>query len=105
MGVLGVLGGGGATWPGCLVPVPPSPPRPHLPQAAALIFLILTALLCLAGTFLPRQMWRREVAQKHREVPGSPVVTGSGDSLGWCVPPPVLPRYDGCAASHPSFVS
>ncbi|NXF55506.1 MALD2 protein, partial [Oceanites oceanicus] len=38
-------------------------------HAAALIFLFLTALLCLATSLLSLQMWRREVAQKHREPP------------------------------------
>lgn len=44
-------------------------------QAAALIFLFLMALLCLAGSLLSLQMWRREVAQKHREVPGGPTIS------------------------------
>ncbi|KAF1506288.1 MARVEL domain-containing protein 2, partial [Eudyptula minor] len=40
-------------------------------QAATLIFLFLTALLCLAGSLLSLWMWRREVAWKHQEAPGN----------------------------------
>nr|XP_047908417.1 occludin/ELL domain-containing protein 1 [Anser cygnoides] len=41
-------------------------------QAAALVFLFLTALLYLAGSLVALKMWRHEVARRRREAPPPP---------------------------------
>lgn len=93
-------GGGGCwgqpAWPGCSPPsswgcatAPSSPASAAWPgmQAAALIFLFLTALLCLAGSLLSLWLWRCKVVWKH------PEVSRSGDSRGGPPPAPCPPRY------------
>uniref|UniRef100_A0A8B9ZJ29 MALD2 protein n=1 Tax=Anas platyrhynchos TaxID=8839 RepID=A0A8B9ZJ29_ANAPL len=62
--------------------------RPAGGQAAALVFLFLTALLYLAGSLVAIKMWRHEVGRRRREAPVSPLVTrsfffgGGGQPLG-----------------------
>ncbi|NWZ29922.1 MALD2 protein, partial [Asarcornis scutulata] len=41
-------------------------------QAAALVFLFLTALLYLAGSLVALKMWRHEVARRRQGPPGGP---------------------------------
>lgn len=51
-------------------------------QAAALVFLFLTALLYLAGSLVALKMWRHEVARRRREAPVSPLGHQEGFFFG-----------------------
>lgn len=63
-------------------------------QAAALVFLFLTALLYLAGSLVALKMWRHEVARRRREAPVSPFVTGRlGGSPRQASHDPPFPLY------------
>lgn len=76
--------------------------RPAGGQAAALVFLFLTALLYLAGSLVAIKMWRHEVGRRQQEAPVSPLVTrsfffgGGQPTVGSSPPPPPFSNSSLC---------